>query len=68
MGENADPRSEWLAARSLAYASGYDYTAQTQRAGIKERKRGIALIEYCVEESLAAHWRAACVSTRVLVV
>ncbi len=35
---------------------------------IKERQRGNAPIEYCVEESLAAHWRAACVSTRVLVV
>ncbi len=35
------PRSNWLAVQSLADASGYDCTAQTPRAGIKKRQRGI---------------------------
>ncbi len=33
------PRSNWLAVQSLAYASGYDCTAQTPRDGIKKRGR-----------------------------
>ncbi len=39
MGENANHRSEWLAARSLADASGCDSAAKTPRAGIKKRGR-----------------------------
>ncbi len=42
MGENANPRSKWLAVRSLADASGYERYAAAQRATSKSVSEGFA--------------------------